>query len=182
MTSDREVRDERDQGEEVPEIDVGFDDAAGEPDDLVDEPPPDEPLTDDGEALPDEVRAELEALAAAELESGTQLEQALASAQRELAAQRAQARAALDRYREAVLAAEPELPPDLLRGDTLEELESAIASARDVVARVRERVREAPPPPGFPVGAPARDAGRRPGSMTPAEKIAAGLEERERGA
>jgi hypothetical protein len=151
----------------------------GEPED-VDAVVIDDPVTDDGDALPDEVRAELEALAAADLEHGTEVEQALASAQRELAHQRAATHAALERYREAVLAAEPDLPPDLVRGETLEELEGAIASAREVVARVREQVQASALPSSFPVGAPAREGVRRAGGMTAAEKIAAGLEGRER--
>lgn len=167
---------EEEMHEEALELDVlaeTMDDAGG--------PPLDDPVTDDGDALPDEVRAELEALAAAELEHGTEVEQALATAQRDLARQRAETQAALDRYREAILASEPELPPDLVRGETVEELEAAIASARQVVARVREQVQTSAPAAGFPVGAPAREPSRRPRGMTPAEKIAAGLGEREQG-
>ncbi len=151
------------------------------PDDL----PPDEipevaDVTDDGDVLPDEVQAELEALAAAELDAGEGMEQALAEAQREIARQRSLTRQAVARYRDALLAAEPDLPPDLVQGETLEEVEAAAEAARGAVARIRERLHEREAgerPRGFPVGAPARGVERsRP--MSAQEKIAAGLQER----
>jgi len=147
----------------------------------------DDYLSDDGDTLPDEVRAELEALASEEFDDGTSaLESALAEAQRELARQRNLTRQAVARFRDALLAAEPELPPDLIAGDTLEEVEASAESARQAVQGIRERVAAAEPPPerprGFPVGAPARSSerghprGRE--SMSAHEKIAAGLQER----
>lgn len=145
-------------------------------------------LSDDGDALPEEVQAELEALASAELDDGTAaLESALAETQRELARQRTLTQQAIARYRDALLAAEPELPPDLVTGDTLEEVEASAASARATVQRIRERVASegaAHPgqperPRGFPVGAPARRSDRADrGRMSPHDKIAAGLQER----
>ena len=142
----------------------------------------DDLVTDDGDGLPDEVRAELEAVAAAEAETGSALEQALAAAQRELAAQRAATRSAVARYREAVLAAEPDLPPDLVGGETLEALEASVGSARETVARIRARLAASTPAAastarGFPVGAPARGGAWTRG-LTSSEKIAAGLSER----
>ncbi|MEX2032928.1 MAG: hypothetical protein WEA81_08685 [Dehalococcoidia bacterium] len=166
--------------------------AADDPeiDDLIERVDPDAFLTDgdyvsdDGDALPDEVQAELEALAASELsdegvEGGSEgLQQALAEAQREVARQRTLTRQAVTRYREALLAAEPDLPPDLVRGETLEEIDSATESARATVKRIRERVTSVRPR-GFPVGAPARSSEREGrGRMSAQEKIAAGLQER----
>ena len=133
-------------------------------------------VTEDGVVLPDEVQAELEALAAAELEGGDAMEQALAEAQREIARQRSLTRQAVARYRDALLAAEPELPPDLVQGETLEDVDATAQAARATVARIRERV-AAERPRGFPVGAPARVA-ERPRHLSPHEKIAAGLQER----
>ncbi len=136
----------------------------------------DEFVTDDGASLPDDVQAELEALAAADLDGGNEVEQALAQVQRELAQQRALTRQAVDRYREALLAAEPDLPPDLVHGDSLEEVDASVEAARRTVARIRDRI-EAERGRGFPVGAPARTAASALG-LTPAEKIARGLQER----
>ena len=140
-------------------------------------------LSDDGDALPEEVRAELEALASTEFDDGTTaLETALAEAQRELAQQRSLTQQAVARFRDALLAAEPELPPDLVQGDTLEEVEAAAVAARDAVQRIRARV-ATERPRGFPVGAPARSSERGHGrgghdSMSAHEKIAAGLQDR----
>jgi len=136
-------------------------------------------LSDDGDGLPDEVRAELAALDALEAESATDAERALAEVQAELDAQRAATRSAVSRYREALLTAEPDLPPDLVAGDTLEALEASVAVARETVARIRARLTSAAPAAsgmgrGFPVGAPARGGTSR-SALSSAEKIAAGL-------
>ena len=129
--------------------------------------------------LPDEVRAELEAVAAAEAETHDALAAALADATRALEAQREATRAAVARYREALLASDAALPPDLVAGETLEELDASVAAARQAVALIRERVaaeaREHPH--GFPVGAPARTP-HPTHTMSSAEKIAAGLSDR----
>jgi hypothetical protein len=137
-------------------------------------------VSDDGDTLPEEVRAELEALASEEFDEGAgALEAALAEAQRELARQRNLTRQAVARYRDALLAAEPDLPPDLVRGDTLEDIEATATSARDAVQRIRERV-ASERPRGFPVGAPARsvERGHAHSTLSAHEKIAAGLQER----
>jgi hypothetical protein len=145
----------------------------------------------DGEPLDEAAVAELASLdaeAAAhdeprEEEERERLVSELASTEAALDAERTATRAALERYREALLTAEPELPPDLVQGETLEELEDSLAAARGAVARIRDRLQadddEAPSGGGFPVGAPARGGASR-GVLTSAEKIAAGLRERER--
>jgi hypothetical protein len=170
----REVEDEATQEREAAR---GTDDDPSDIDGAYDEYP-DEFVTDDGDTLPDEVQAELEALAASELdvEVDSGLARALAEAQREIARQRNLTRQAISRYREALLAAEPELPADLMRGESIEEVDAAAESARRAVTRIRERlVMEHPRP--FPVGAPARDAGHR-APMSAQQKIVAGLQER----
>ncbi len=145
----------------------------------------------DGEPLPDEVAAELAATEQAEHElsddRASRLEEALTASARELEAQRRLTRSAVDRYREAALAAEPELPPELVRGETLEEIEGSLGEARAAVAQIRERLGATPASGsvagtagggrGFPVGAPAR-GGVETGAMSTAEKIAYGLEQR----
>lgn len=155
-------------------------DAADETDDLEDGDALEEGLDDPLDDVPDEVRAELEAVAAAEDEMHAALEDALSEAQRALEAQRDATRAAVGRYREALLAAEPDLPPDLVAGETLEEIDASVAAARQTVARIRERMSAAPGASasrGFPVGSPSRGAHSSRG-LTSAEKIAAGLSDR----
>jgi len=137
-------------------------------------------IADDEDGLSEEARAELEAVADAEEELNGALEEALAEAQQALAAQRAATRAAVARYREALLAADGDLPPDLVHGDTLEEIDASVSAARQAVAQIRERLTaeaRAIPSRGFPVGSPARTPHTSRG-LTPAEKIAAGLSER----
>lgn len=129
----------------------------------------------------DELAALAEAEAtAADAEQAAQAEE-LAAAQRVLETERARTRSAVARYRDAVLAAEPDLPPELVTGETLEELDASLDAARWAVAQIRERIGVGDEPgeagSGFPVGAPAR-SGPTTAGMTAAEKIAAGLEQR----
>ena len=96
-------------------------------------------LGGENEELEGETIEELAALAeaeatAADAEQAAQAEE-LAVARRLLDAERAQTRAAVARYREAVLAAEPDLPPELVAGETLEELDGSLDAARRAVAR-----------------------------------------------
>ena len=175
--------------DDLPETDIddgdGLD-ALDESDPFEDEPAAllDDDFADaDGEPLPDEVQAEIEALAAEglasdEAERARGLEEALAAAQRELARQRDLAAVAVARYREAVLAAEPDLPPEMVRGESIEDVDASIAAARTMVAHVRERVEaRRPSERGFPAGAPAREPSART-HLTARQKIAAGLQER----
>lgn len=167
-------------GEELdPELEAALAEEAGGPDDLAGR---DGGVTGD---LPEGTLDELSALAeaeatAADAEQAAQAEE-LAATQRALDAERTRTRSAVARYRDAVLAAEPDLPPELVSGETLEELDASLDAARRAVAQIRERisVEEEPggPSGGFPVGAPAR-TGPTTAGMTAAEKIAVGLEQR----
>jgi hypothetical protein len=80
-------------------------------------------------------------------------------------------RAALMRLREALLATEPTIDPELVRGDTLDELDASFKAARAAVARVREAIRMEQAAM-IPAGAPGRAV---PGPATALEKIKAGL-------
>jgi chromosome segregation ATPase len=86
------------------------------------------------------------------------------------------------KYRDARLAAAPEIPADLVTGEELEEIEGQLAAAERVVSEMREKMererrRETPP---VPAGAPVR---RTPdfSALPPAEKIRVGLEQASRG-
>jgi hypothetical protein len=138
-------------------------------------------LDDDGEEPRAEALAELAAVSEAEADSTSAVESALEATRRELEEQRRLALAAVARYREASLAAEPELPPELVSGATVEEVDASLAAARRTVAAIRQRLSEpdAPSMRGFPAGAPARLGGGNEG-LTAAEKIARGLEQRAR--
>jgi len=141
----------------------------------------DDVVDDDGEEPSAEALAELAAVSEAEAESNSAIESALEATRRELEEQRRLALTAVARYREAALAAEPELPPELVAGQTVEEVDASLAAARRTVASIRQRLAEEAEPStrGFPAGAPARLGGSLEG-LSAAEKIARGLEQRAR--
>lgn len=80
------------------------------------------------------------------------------------------------RYRELVLDHEPDLPADLVSGDTVQEIDAAVARARETVSQVRQRFEAAAQASRVPAGAPPR-GGIDTSSMTPAEKIRLGLQQ-----
>jgi hypothetical protein len=141
-------------------------------------------LDNDGEEPTPEALAELAAVTESEADSASAVEAALEATRRELEEQRGLALAAVARYRDAALAAEPDLPPDLVTGATIEEVDASLAAARRTAAQIRERLAEESQSAqsfarGFPTGAPAR-LGPSTEGMTAAEKIARGLEQRAR--
>ena len=76
---------------------------------------------------------------------------------------RQQLSSAAQSYRSAVLAAAPELPPELVSGATPEEIDRSLAAAQEIVAAVKSRIAGADgaqPPPAVtvPAGAPVRAA------------------------
>jgi len=191
--------DELPHGSQLPpdDVDDGVDDVSFDLVD-VDEVPPDEPHADfvadeypvegdlvgvdviDIDPVLDSVPATLEKAIARAVEAA--LASARDEAEQELELQRDLTRQAVGRYREALLAAEPELPPDLVRGESIEEIDTAAESARAAVQRIREAVVAEQGWGGvqrsFPTGAPARTATLDRGRLSAHQKIAAGLQER----
>ncbi len=143
-------------------------------------------------------QAELERLqvAAADREArATHLQEDLSQLRRELAEARSQAeareqdaaslreaseglrtqvRGAAERYRELALRDSPELPAELVAGETVEEVEQALERARETVARVRGHMESQAQAGRVPVGAPPRSAPDL-SALTPEEKIRQGL-------
>lgn len=99
--------------------------------------------------------------------------------QEAVAAAQEQAQVAVAKYREAVLTTSPELPADLVKGDTVTEIEASLAQARQVVTRVREHLeaQQGQRTAYIPVGAPSR-LGPDLSGLSPQEKIALGLRHR----
>ena len=149
----------------------------------------------EGEQLQDEAQAELAAIDAASAEAASaeagdgepgaddelaRLRAELDEARGGLEAERLARHDAVARYREAVLAAEPALPPELVGGESLEEVDASVEAARRAVAQIREQLAqesEEEAARGFPAGAPGR-LGPGTGAMSASEKIAFGLERR----
>jgi len=79
-----------------------------------------------------------------------------------------------DRYRAALLAASPEVPPELVSGATIAEVDRSLAAARETVAAVRRRLGQQAAAERVPAGAPARGAPDL-AALSPREKIALAL-------
>jgi hypothetical protein len=100
------------------------------------------------------------------------LRAALAARDDELAAAQESNRRAAVRLRESLLAAEPALDPELVTGETVDEIDASFAAAKTLLERVREGVKKEQSA-RVPAGAPGRTAGTA--ALTPFEKIRAGL-------
>jgi chromosome segregation ATPase len=87
---------------------------------------------------------------------------------------RQEARAAVQRVRSSVLEREPELPAELVQGETVPDLDAAIERARQTVTQVRQHLEQQAQSRRVPAGAPVRGAPDT-SSMSAAEKIRSGL-------
>ncbi|MFQ5872855.1 MAG: hypothetical protein ACE5JL_03515 [Dehalococcoidia bacterium] len=104
-------------------------------------------------------------------------DQELATVQDELAEARTEATTAALKYRDAILAAEPWLPADMVAGDTVAQIDEALDKARRTVVQVRQHLEEQAQQARVPTGAPPR---RPPdlSSLSPLEKVKLGLQQR----
>lgn len=78
------------------------------------------------------------------------------------------------KYREAMLAAAPDVPPELVAGVTVAEVDRSLVAARETVAAVQRRLAERAAAERVPAGAPAR-GGTDLSALSPREKIALAL-------
>ena len=122
-----------------------------------------------------DVRAEL-SLASADAQAR---DQALASANERADALEGRVRGAAERYRALALELSPELPEELVAGESVEEIEEALQRARETVAKVRGHIESQALAGRVPVGAPVR-SGPDFAALSPAQKIQHGLERRDR--
>jgi hypothetical protein len=127
----------------------------------VEEPPEETPHEEDPEVTT--LRSALEEresrITALEEESGV-LREELASA--------------LQKYRSSLLGSAPEVPEEMVQGETIHQLEESFARARGMVERVRNDLEAKVSRERVPAGAPARSAPDL-SSLSPREKIAYGL-------
>ena len=103
-----------------------------------------------------------------------QLLDALAVQEEELSSLREELSKALNSYRETLLEKAPEVPEELVKGETVEEMDASFAAAREMVERVRGRLEAKAQMERVPTGAPARTSPDL-SSLSPMEKIAHGL-------
>lgn len=99
------------------------------------------------------------------------LQEQLALRDQELAASQEAGRAAVERLKAALVAANPAIDAALLTGDTVDEVESSFTAASALVERVREQLRREQAA-AIPAGAPPRG---QPAPRTAIEKIREGL-------
>ena len=77
-------------------------------------------------------------------------------------------------YREAVLATAPDVPPELVAGASVAEVDRSLAAARETVAAVQRRLAERVAAERVPAGAPPRGSADL-SALSPREKIALAL-------
>jgi peptidoglycan hydrolase CwlO-like protein len=83
-------------------------------------------------------------------------------------------KAAASKYRDALLAGRPDVPPDLVSGETVEEVDQQLETALRMVAQLRSHLESQAQTLRVPTGAPARRAADL-SALSPGEKIAYGL-------
>ncbi len=132
------------------------------------------------EAPSSEVDAETLDQRVVELEAeATQLRAALEERDIDMSRLQGQATSAVAKYREALLLASPEVPQELVTGQTIEEIDTSMAQARQMVERIRNQIEAQTASERVPSGAPLRSAPDL-SSLSPAAKIAYGLTRNER--
>lgn len=110
-----------------------------------------------------------------------ELEEALTQARSALEAEQLQSAelkqhlsSAVAKYRVAVLAGSPELPEEMIGGETAEAVEASVASARRLVEKIQRKLEARATLERVPTGAPVR-RGPDLSALSPQEKIAYGL-------
>jgi len=81
---------------------------------------------------------------------------------------------AVDKYRAAVLATAPGVPDELLKGETVEDIDASLEQARRIVSKVKQQIENDAAAKSVPAGAPPRTPPDMSG-LSPAEKIAHAL-------
>jgi len=134
------------------------------------------------------IKAGLETAAAEKDSRITELETALSEAKQEseakaselaasvvaLAGAKEASEAANSRYREALVAGHPEIPQELIVGNSIDELFDSVEKGKGIVESVKKAMESTAAATKVPVGAPTRGAIPTEG-MSPREKIAAGI-------
>jgi DNA repair exonuclease SbcCD ATPase subunit len=88
-----------------------------------------------------------------------------------------QAQGAAQRYRELILLQSPELPEELVTGESVAEIDAALERARETVSKVRGHLESQAQATRVPVGAPVR-SGPDVSGMNAEEKIREGLRQK----
>ena len=103
-----------------------------------------------------------------------QLEEGIASRDSELAALKDSLAGTVAKYRAAVMASAPGVPEELLKGETVEEIDASLELAQGIVAKVRQEFESDVAARSVPAGAPPRTLPDL-SALPPGEKIAYAL-------
>lgn len=107
-----------------------------------------------------------------------QLQQQMAEREQEVegevTALKQQLSGAAAKYRALILTTTPEVPEELVRGETPQEVEASFAAAREMVEKVKTQLEAQAQSERVPTGAPARTPPDL-GALSPQEKIAYAL-------
>jgi len=103
-----------------------------------------------------------------------QLEQGIASRNGDLTAIKQSFSGAVTKYRAAVLASESGIPQDLVKGESLDEIDASLELARGIISKVRQQLEVEAESNKVPAGAPPRMP-QDLSALSPAEKIAYAL-------
>mgnify|MGYP006266845187 CR=1 FL=1 len=106
-----------------------------------------------------------------------QLEEGIASRDGELAAIKKSLASAVAKYRAAVIASAPEVPEELVKGETVEEIDASLSLAQSIVSKVKQTLEAQAQSTPIPAGAPPRQAPDLEG-LPGTEKIKYGLQQR----
>ena len=129
-----------------------------------------------------QLREEQSRLSASLREAQVQLaarDEEMAALHQEVEAFQGGLKAAAGKYRDALLASQPEVPPDLVSGETVEEVDQHLEAALRMVAQLRGHLESQAQALRVPTGAPARRAPDL-SALSPAEKIVHGLSQQQR--
>ena len=103
-----------------------------------------------------------------------QLEQGIVAKDSELAAAKESLSGAVEKYRAAILASAPGIPAELVKGESIEEIDASLGQARGIVSKVRQQLEADAEANKVPAGAPPRTP-QDLSALSPAEKIAYAL-------
>ena len=103
-----------------------------------------------------------------------QFEESIASKDNELASLKGALANAVDKYRTAVLATAPGVPGELLKGETVEDIDDSLEQARRIVSQVKQQLDNDVAARSVPAGAPPRTLPDM-SALSPTEKIAYAL-------
>lgn len=129
-----------------------------------------------------QLREEQSQLSASLGEAQAQLaarDEELAALRQEVEALQGGLKAAAGKYRDALLTSRPEVPPDLVSGESVEEVDQQLEAAMRMVAQLRSHLESQAQAQRVPTGAPARRAPNL-SALSPGEKIVYGLSQQQR--